>query len=211
MNDFESTVRENLESFDDVDLVRKIKSGNLTDAAREIAESILKERAAGKTDEYLKAVEEKAHAEDETENEINEIQKIKVRKRLKLMNAIGVAIWGLGVTSLIVGFIFSFVSAASIYASLAYIPILIFTIIIFFVPYQSWKVCHYENNIEFYPSAQKLNLAAIIFVITAAIPSIYFKPGSIASWFGIAFWIATPSLINLNYLPKIILADSDLK
>ena len=200
---YKSTVRENLETFDNIDLIIKIKKNQLTDSAKDIALLIIKERGNHSSDDYLKETEKKAEEEIvkelEEETELSNFKKAAVYKKIKIMNAIGIILWGLGLVSSI---IFLFVSIFSEKINtLTYVISVPFNVFFLLAPFYTWKTCHSENYRHLTPTAFALNSFNLIGIF--AIAFIFFISDlNSVGLIGIAFIIGVPSLINLIFLPS---------
>jgi len=203
---YESTVRENLETFDDVDLIKKIKKikkNQLTDSAKDIALLIIKERGNHSSDDYLKElgnkVEEEIVKEIEEETELTNLKKTAVYKKIKLMNAIGIILWGLGLISSIV-FLFASIFLEKI-NTLTYIISIPFNAFFLLAPFYTWKTCHSENYRYLTPTANALNSFNLIGMFAISFISLLSDLNKVGL-IGIAIIIGVPSLINLTFLPS---------
>lgn len=208
---YESEIRLNLETYDDVELMKKIKSGNLTQSAEKISITIIESRNSQKVGNLVaiaKKAEEEILKEAEEEIEIIKDKKLNIYKKLKLMNAIGVILWGFGlVTSITLLFLSLFSKNTN---SLNYVLSIPVYGCIFLSPFYTWKVCHSENNRNLSSTAYGLNFGNFgllvlsgvgVFINTEEV--LHMNNNELISGFiGLAILIGIPSLINIVFLPK---------
>ncbi len=189
---YESTVRENLESFDDIELIRKIKSGDLTEVAEKIAKSIIENRGVQNIDDYL--------IQNKTEIVIDENEN--TYRKLKIMNSIGVCLWGFGLILISLFLIFSMFSEKNE----SFNFLIGFFIQGFFLlsPFYTWKVCHSEKYRNLTSTANRLNFANIVLILLFGFLVMTFNIKYLGGVMGIAVWVGIPSLINLIFLPKFL-------
>ena len=195
MNDFNSIVRKNLETYDNETLVKKLKSGNLTEEAQKICHEIIQERADLNFDKNIHSpTEEITQLEDEAQV---------IRGRLKLMNATLVIMWGFSILLLTLAFLSSFVTYKSQYSLIGLLPLGVFSVIAFYISLETWKACHYTEKPQHSKYAKKINFLYFFMLVFLFI--VLFSLGQKFNAFitGFVFWVVIPNLINLKYLPKI--------
>jgi hypothetical protein len=193
---YETTVKENLESYEDIELIRKIKSGDLTEVAEKIAMSIIKDRNINKGDDYLTEIKNTA----EIENEEIKTKNSNIYRKLKLMNAIGTILWGFGLVLISLFLLFSIFSEK--YESFNFLFGFFIQGFFLLSPFYTWKVCHSEKYRNLTSTAFGLNFANIALIFLIGFLVITFNIKYLGSVMGIAVWVVIPSLINLIFLPK---------
>jgi hypothetical protein len=186
---YELTVRENLESFDDIELIRKIKSGDLTEVAEKIAKSIIENRGVQNIDDYL--IQNKTEIVlDENEN---------TYRKLKIMNSIGICLTVFWL--ILISFFLLFSMFSEKYEPFNFL--IGFFIQGFFLlsPFYTWKVCHSEKYRNLTSTANRLNFANIALIFFIGFLVFNFNKNHFGSVVGLAVWVGIPSLINLIVLP----------